>query len=170
MIMYLDYAFRMADSPFVKFYRSILNQSNLGKSAMIADRKEVLRCQSLIWDVIAKSYLRNDGGVYINNLGYLCHVIRPKARINPNNPYYRKGVNREALEGYRYIHVCYDFNLKNTYFRIEPSERIKLACRIYMNKGKRYKFLYREVESERETFGKGRIIKLKKIKRARRDD
>lgn len=164
--MYYRDAYKMSTWRFIAFYRSILNQSKRGKAAMIPDRKETLRCQSLIWDVIAKSYMRNDGGVYIDNVGYFCHLVNPKRMYRVTR--WKDGtvaMTRQGRDGYNYIHSCYDFKPNNTYFRIELSARLKIYCDMYMNKGKRYKFLYREVDSERGVFAKGRVIKLRSVKR-----
>ena len=48
------------------------------------DKNDILECQSLIWKVIRDRYLEDEGGVYINNIGYLCHKINPNRKIDLN--------------------------------------------------------------------------------------
>ena len=48
------------------------------------DKNDILECQSLIWKVIRDRYLEDEGGVYINNIGYLCHKINPNRKIYLN--------------------------------------------------------------------------------------
>lgn len=73
----------------------------------IVEKNDILECQSLIWKVIRDKYLDNEGGVYINNIGYLCHKINPNRKIYLNK--LTGTINRRGTGGYSYVHTCIEF-------------------------------------------------------------
>lgn len=145
-------------SSFVPFYRSLTAKKKTKRRHVISDRRDIMQCHSLIWKTIRDHYLENEGGVYINNIGYLCHVIRPVRTlyINPVT----KDINRKGTDGYKYSHECMDFMPKNKFFHLVLQPALKKKSRNLMNSGRRYKFLYREVQSECEVFGLKWVHKL----------
>ena len=64
-------SFKILDQYFLRFYRSIMSKNGKRRKHTIVDKNDILECQSLIWKVIRDKYLDNEGGVYINNIGYL---------------------------------------------------------------------------------------------------
>ena len=82
----------------------------------IVEKNDILECQSLIWKVIRDKYLDNEGGVYINNIGYLCHKINPNRKIYLNK--LTGTINRRGTGGYSYVHTCIDFMPRNKYFHL----------------------------------------------------
>ena len=82
----------------------------------IVDKNDILECQSLIWKVIRDRYLEDEGGVYINNIGYLCHKINPNRKIYLNK--LTGTINRRGTGGYSYVHTCMDFMPRNKYFHL----------------------------------------------------
>jgi hypothetical protein len=53
-----------------------------------------------------------------------------------------------------------DFMPRNKYFHLYISPALNKECRMAMESGRRYKFLYREVESESKVFGVKWVYKL----------
>lgn len=104
----------------------------------IVDKNDILECQSLIWKVIRDKYLDNEGGVYINNIGYLCHKINPNRKIYLNK--LTGTINRRGTGGYSYVHTCIDFMPRNKYFHLYISPALNKECRLAMESGRRYKF------------------------------
>lgn len=151
-------SFKILDQYFLRFYRSIMSKNGKRRKHTIVDKNDILECQSLIWKVIRDKYLDNEGGVYINNIGYLCHKINPNRKIYLNK--LTGTINRRGTGGYSYVHTCIDFMPRNRYFHLYISPALNKECRLVMESGRRYKFLYREVESESKVFGVKWVYKL----------
>lgn len=151
-------SFKILDQYFLRFYRSIMSKNGKRRKHTIVDKNDILECQSLIWKVIRDKYLDNEGGVYINNIGYLCHKINPNRKIYLNK--LTGTINRRGTGGYSYVHTCIDFMPRNKYFHLYISPALNKECRLAMKSGRRYKFLYREVESESKVFGVKWVYKL----------
>ncbi len=143
---------KIATTYFIPFYRSIMARRRSRHRHVISDARDIIECQSLIWKTVADHYLENEGGVYINNIGYLCHVICPVRSLSINRV--TGDINRKGTDGYKYTHCCVDFLPRNKFFHLVVQDALKRKSRELMNAGRRYKFLYREVQSEREVFGR----------------
>lgn len=151
-------SFKILYQYFLRFYRSIMSKNGKRRKHTIVDKNDILECQSLIWKVIRDRYLEDEGGVYINNIGYLCHKINPNRKIYLNK--LTGTINRRGTGGYSYVHTCIDFMPRNKYFHLYISPALNRECRLAMESGRRYKFLYREVESESKVFGVKWVYKL----------
>lgn len=109
----------------------------------IKDRKEAMALRVIVWHTILEHYLENEGGVYLENLGYLCHMIIPNQSVGNkictlNGKAYRNG--------YRYRHVCLEIRRNRAhYFYLDLSKATMQKSREAMRRGRRYRFLYREV-------------------------
>ena len=62
---------------FAAYYHRLMKRKNGFKKGMIRDRGEVLRLLSIIWKTVSEHYVEADAGVYVDNVGYLCHVLIP---------------------------------------------------------------------------------------------
>lgn len=151
-------SFKITDQGFRHFYRSMISKNGRRRKHYISDNKDIMECQSLIWKVIRERFEEDEGGTYINNIGYLCHVISPNRRIYLNPV--TNTINRRGTGGYLYSHTCIDFMPRNRYFHLYIMPELVRKCRRLMNGGRRYKFLYREVESESKVFGTKWVYKL----------
>lgn len=146
------------DKKFISFYYHIMARYRVGIKKTVFDVKDLRKIQSEIFKTIREHYVNNDGGVYINNLGYFCHMMVPESRmaITPFN----KTIRYEHTNGYMFKHLVLD-DRKGTgkYYSIfsDVLALVKKESNTKIKNGKRYKFLYREVESEKECFGKIKI-------------
>lgn len=132
---------------FVSFYHKIMQRNEVFKKRSISSRKRALKALSLILETIYDRYVLNEGGVYLRNIGYLCHIMNPvrKRRLNlKTGDMYRK-----FTDGYLYKHICLDFNEKGRYYHLFPFPTLNVEIRLYMrSNNKTYKFLYRIIRSE----------------------
>lgn len=133
---------RMNNQYFVSYYFNLMKSRGFSKR-IIKDRSEVLRLQSIIFKTIKEHYVENEGGVYIDNIGYLCHVIRPNRRFFVNKV--AKDVIRFKTDGFKYNHIVLDLFGRKKYFYLYMSDSLKLFIGKRMKKGLRYRFLYREI-------------------------
>lgn len=147
---------------FGSFYKSYLKGRKDSEKSVIPRRDDVLVCQSAIWRAIANNYLSNDGGVFIDHVGYLCHMIKP-TRAKHQGPF--KPKRPRKADGYKYYHFCLNLSDEHAYFTIDLLDSLREAIEDYVERGKRYKFMYREVDSERRTFGKRQLRFLKSIEK-----
>ena len=143
---------------------------------LVLGRKEWRVAHKALWMTIRKHYIENEAGVYINHIGYLCHIMGPRVNFRINLK------NRKELEGRIWHHVCIDayptslnsmLSEENTRFvSTQPPEAppfhfyfknsVIQACRDEMVKnGKRYRFLYKEVFSQ--YLGKKNTFRLKEV-------
>lgn len=139
-----------AKDMFSPFYRSYAKIKQLPRKHIILDRDELMKCHSMIWKAVRKHYLEDEGGVYIHNLGYLCHFIRGWQKFYVNN--LSRRIQRRETNGYSYLHFCYDFFPVNQFFHLYLDKILINNAIRKMANGTKYKFLYREVSSEREVF------------------
>ena len=140
----------MSRDLFNPFYRSYVKIKQLPRKHIIPDRNELAKCQSMIWKAVRRHYLEDEGGVYIHNLGYLCHFIRCWQKFYVNN--LSRRIQRRETNGYSYLHFCYDFFPINQFFHLYLDKKLIEESMKKMESGTKYKFLYREVSSEREVF------------------
>lgn len=132
---------------FVSFYHKIMQRNEILKKRSIPSRTKVLKALSLVLETISDRYIANEGGVYLRNIGYLCHIMSPvrRRRVNPlTGDMYRK-----HTDGYLYKHVCLDFSEGGRYYHLYNFPTLDAKIKEYMRKNnKTYKFLYRIVRSE----------------------
>lgn len=135
---------------FVSYYhKQMISKKGLMKRT-IMDRSEVLSLLSLIWKTVSEHYLENDGGVYIDNIGYLCHMIVPHQKFGISR--ITNDVIRMGTNGYKYNHTVLDFSSYKRYYHLVISDYLKKKSKNKMNKGKRYRFLYNEVQAKKHIF------------------
>lgn len=132
---------------FVSFYHKIMRRNEILKKRSISSRRKVLRALSLILETISDRYLLNEGGVYLRNIGYLCHIMNPVRKRRLSNV--TGDMVRKHTDGYLYRHVCLDFSEKGRYYHLYNFKTVDDRIKMYMKtNNKTYKFLYRIVRSE----------------------
>ena len=62
----------VSDKYFIAFYKRVCKR----KKRVIRDGKELLALQRTIFETIADLYVKNDAGVYVRGIGYLCHMMK----------------------------------------------------------------------------------------------
>lgn len=143
---------------FVSFYHKQMRRKNGMKKGTISDRDEVLSLLSIIWQTVAEHYLNNDGGVYVEHIGYLCHMMIPGRKFYVSKM--TGDVCRMGTNGIKYNHTCLDFGDTKRYFHLELSGYLKSKSKEKMRSGKKYRFLYNEVMAK---MGYGRPWKITKV-------
>lgn len=123
------------------YHRVMRGDRKKPKKGMIIDPKEILNIQNEIWKTVADHYINNDGGVYIDHIGYLCHIIVPRQSYVASKYF----VRRQSTNGYRYKHIGLEIEKERRYYHLIPHPYLVLKCKKEMIKGKRYRFLYNEV-------------------------
>lgn len=148
----------ITQSDFATFYKKFMKKRK-GRKRVISDRYEICRLQSIIYKTIQEHYLNNEGGVYIDNLGYLCHRIIPHQSFVKSH--FGDDISKLGTNGYKYRHECLDFlwMKKNhrSYYHLILSGLLQKRCDRLMWDGLKYKFLYREV------FAKMKLFKTKAL-------
>ena len=144
----------MSSQDFPAFYRFFMKNSRRGRKRIIKKNADILYLQSVIWKTIVEHYLNNIGGVYIDNLGYLCHRIVPRQSFPITRN--KRIVAKIETNGYVYRHECLDFlwmkRDKKIYYHLHLSKILKKKSNELMKKGVKYKFLYREVMAKKHIF------------------
>lgn len=120
---------------------------------------DVLRCLSLILKTIAERYINNEGGVFISNFGYLCHIMKPDRKLYINA--FTNDIALKHTRGYTYRHLCLDFMPVNQFFHFYVGKALKRKITTFMKKGYTYKFLYDIVTSEKRRIGNRRVKQMK---------
>lgn len=69
---------RLLDYGFVAFYKK---NKNIPEKYKIKDRTELIKISKIIFKTIAKNLINKEGGVVLNNFGYLCHWKSPDKKI-----------------------------------------------------------------------------------------
>lgn len=129
---------------FYTFYRAYMISKKL---PYLQDRELVKKVHSEVWKTVLDHYINNEGGVYLDNLGYLCHMITPVQKFTFNKK--SKRVTREETNGYYYRHICMGVRKnRSNYHHLIFSPILIKKLRELMRKGKRYRFLYREVQAK----------------------
>lgn len=153
----------LADKRFIAYYHKIMAEESKRAQykRLILEKSEVMKIQHELWKTVREHYIENEGGVYISNLGYLCHIMRPKRKLFANH--ISNTIIRMQTNGYLFRHVCLDFSPKLQYFHLYKSiiKTVKHECNKRLKKGKRYKFLYNEVIAW--ISNKFRVRKLRRI-------
>ncbi len=82
---------------FAAYYHRLMKRKNGFKKGMIRDRGEILRLLSIIWKTVSEHYVEADAGVYVDNVGYLCHVLIPGQRLPSAGPGHREQARHQRL-------------------------------------------------------------------------
>lgn len=135
---------------FAAYYHRLMKRKNGFKKGMIRDRGEVLRLLSIIWKTVSEHYVEADAGVYVDNVGYLCHVLIPGQRFTVRRDL--DIVSRLGTNGYLYNHLAMDFADSKRYYHFVIQDSLKKKLRVKMNKGRRYRFMYNEILAKRRVF------------------
>ena len=135
---------------FAAYYHRLMKRKNGFKKGMIRDRGEVLRLLSIIWKTVSEHYVEADAGVYVDNVGYLCHVLIPGQRFTVRRDL--DIVSRLGTNGYLYNHLVMDFADSKRYYHFVIQDSLKKKLRVKMNKGRRYRFMYNEILAKRRVF------------------
>lgn len=69
---------RLLDYGFVSFYNK---RNNIPLKDKIESQSELTEVARKIWEISAKKLLENEGGVVLDNFGYLCHWMSPKKKV-----------------------------------------------------------------------------------------
>lgn len=133
---------RIKTSYFIPYYRVFAVER-----CRISDPVMVRRVVDLLWRTIKKHYVENEGGVYLDNIGYLCHIIKPERKFVLRNSVSK---NRVMTGGYGYRHVC--LQMEKTvlgrmryYASVDLLKSLKRLCDRNNARGNKYKFFYREI-------------------------
>ena len=110
---------------FAAYYHRLMKRKNGFKKGMIRDRGEVLRLLSIIWKTVSEHYVEADAGVYVDNVGYLCHVLIPGQRFTVRRDL--DIVSRLGTNGYLYNHLAMDFADSKRYYHFNLMRR-KRRC------------------------------------------
>lgn len=156
-----------------------MKRKNGYKKGTIKHGKDILKIQSELWREVAEQYLNNNDGVYLEHIGYLCHVLfdtKPKyivrknvrASSNTEEGYeFYPDVRLMGTNGYRYTHTVLDFADTKRFFHLVLSDYLKSKARKLMGKGKRYRFAYNEVKTKMDlmkTWAMPKVYKDNKIR------
>lgn len=128
---------------FLFYYREWCRRAR--KKAM-KDDKAIMKIRTLLMETIEEHYLNNEGGVYLENIGYLCHMVVPNRKLLSYTGVGTKFLTRKKMNGFYYKHLCIPIEKKGTkYYNLDLSWLLVKKCKELMEKGVRYRFLYREV-------------------------
>lgn len=145
---------------FPSFYHRS-TKSKKSKDILIKDYDEVRRVHSIIWKTILDHYINNEAGVFLKNLGYLCHIMSPEIKFIKHRQRKR---HRQLMDGRVYRHECLDFFPKFKYCHTFISPALSKKIDKDIKDGKKYKFLYNEVLSHKACTKKIRLRRLTKYR------
>ena len=136
----------IATQKFAHFFRLVMKKSKKRYKRRVRARQDILQIQSALWMAVRDAYLDNEAGVYIEGLGYLCHVIRPERRFI-SYKLNSGGIIRRMTDGYEYKHCVWWFRPRGEYFHLWLSDYTKALCRSRVREGVEYKLFYKEFYS-----------------------
>lgn len=127
---------------FVTYYKDYARHK---KHSVLEDRVAVSRILCELWKTVGDHFLTNEGGVYLDNIGYICHVIRPRKRYGSFN----NGIADNNADGNNYDSTVMPMRYFNRRwnFTVEVSEALRTASSNAVKEGYRYRFLYKELKS-----------------------
>lgn len=127
---------------FVTFYKDYVKYK---RHSVITDRKDVANILCELWKTVGDHFLTNEGGVYLDNIGYICHVIHTKKRYK----YFDNEVMENNSDGNRYDCAIIPFRYFNRRwnFSVEVSMALRQSSHKIVKDGYRYRFLYKELKS-----------------------
>lgn len=149
----------MSNQKFFQYYKKLYKHRKQNKENTIRTRTELLEVNSAIWNAIREDYIDNEGGVFINGMGYFCHVIAPNYRFRISN--LTGKLMYPNTGGYRYRHTMLNDLPKSqskVFFHMmhDMKKSVQNKCKELMNKGRRYKFCFNEICSYIKQNGKKR--------------
>lgn len=155
----------VADRNFYKFYERVTKR----RKRLIDDPKAVSEVQMAIFETVADLFIKNDAGLYIKGIGYLCHMMKKNFDFT-----IRMGrILNESRNGMGYYHMALEIaDRRSKYVHFGISTHLKRRAIEEAVKGRPYRFMYREV---REYTRKGnryfqpRSMDLRKLSCAKKD-
>lgn len=141
---------------FYTFYRDHIKSKRRSKKNSIKGRQKVLDLQATIWETVAEHYLENQAGVYIDNIGYLCHMIKPERDLSIS-PFVNE-IKYINSNGYKYRHLALELSDKKRYFHLFLNTNLIGKSKAKIAKRTRYRFLYNEVMAKKHAI-KDKIIR-----------
>lgn len=133
---------------FIHYYTLYGNGVNRKTLKGYSEFREVT---TAIWKTVRDHYVHNEGGVYIDNIGYLCHVIRPESKEGNAVRLSARMKRRKKRGGFSYRHVSIPIEKTRSAYRqkyavFEPLPVVEMESDEQLLSGERYRFLYREVK------------------------
>lgn len=145
---------------FYLYYREICASYKKREERAIKRESEVRSIHLEIWKVISEMYEEAEGGVYIDNLGYFCHVVNP---IRSWGVKFKGAIQRMKTNGYMYNHIVLDFKGWTQPYHIYKNIIYGLNRNMMrLTPKKRYKFLINEIKSYRRCNRARRLLTLNK--------
>lgn len=146
----------VANPKFVRYYRTMCSTHRSRRKRCIMSAREVMKVQDTIWSVVSDMYKEKEGGVYIDNIGYLCSVISRRHKwgiCSLNGKPLRSGTN-----GYLYRPIVFDFRPRQ-YYHIHKALNDNLVRHMRLkSQKKRMKLFLSEVKSFRKCFWDRKIV------------
>ena len=127
---------------FATFYKDYAKHK---KHSVLKDRKAIGDIAFKLWETVGDHFLTNEGGVYLDNIGYICHVIRTKKTYK----FFNNIVADDNADGNSYDSVVMPMRYFNRRwnFSVEISEALRKRSSEAVRDGYRYRFLYKELKS-----------------------
>ena len=152
MMRDLPYASLLNNKEFEKYYEEYIRKRKIPKERILSNKDDLRKIHNELWKTVQELYVESEGGIYIDNIGYFCHVIQPKRKWRISGLTNRPEMPR--TNGYRYRHMVielhdsrnglYMINNKKIFYHIYKS--ILPHVRDKMNK-KKYKLRIKEIAS-----------------------
>lgn len=148
----------VANPKFSRYYRTMCSKHRSRRARCIMNERDVMKIQDVIWSTVADMYKEKEGGVYIDNIGYMCSVMTKRHSwcvCNLDGKPMRSGTN-----GYLYRPIVFDFRNRQ-YYHIHKA--INGDLNRYMklkSQEKRLKLFLSEVKSYRKCFGDRKIVEV----------
>lgn len=151
----------LVDYDFVDFYRTIMGRKKNTTKRQIRGMREIHVVHREIWREIYKSFVEVEGGVYIDGIGYFCHIMNPRRKWRLNS--LTKLPRKHRTNGYRYNHILLNVTRSNQYYCMYKylTDDLKKKLNI-LTPSKRYKFRLREVKSHINCSKRRKIVSLYK--------
>lgn len=144
---------------FYPYYRSLMQQRESREERRIKSRNEVNKIHSTVWKVISDLYKETKGGVYIDNFGYLCHMVTPERKW----AYHKNGdLIRTKTNGHRYRHLLIDFEGKQYYHLHNNLTQLLIKELNVLVPKKRYSFMIKEIKSYRRCRKPRKLLHLRR--------
>lgn len=150
-------------SEFPIFYSAIMDRKKRTAKRKIKSKRDLNLIHSAIWSTITRLYEESEGGVYIENVGYFCHVIKTHRKwvVNPLTD----APTRPRTNGYPYRHVVLDMGKQRRCYHIFRSIQTHLRKKLgRLSPEKRYKLRFNEVVSYINCTKKRKVVSLYKKK------
>lgn len=145
---------------FIDFYRAFCSRKICANRRQIKDVRAVNRVHLQIWKTISDMYKNAEGGVFIDGIGYFCHVIKPDRKWGMckmlDVPI------RYKTNGFPYRHMVVDSMIKpRRFYHIHKSILPFLFSELKrLTPIKRYKLMMREVKSYMNCSRRRKIVSL----------